>query len=143
MTSPHRDDRPDPPARRPSPAAPARRGGGDAGPRLARRHLEAKGYRFLAANWRCPAGELDLVMLDGDEIVAVEVKTRRGEAAGRAEEAVGPAKARRLLASAEWFIASGSELGDAVWRIDLLAITLRPSGAVARVSHIVNAVTTG
>jgi len=120
-----------------------RHGLGGAGERHARRYLEARGYRFLAANWRCPAGEIDLVMRDGGEVVVVEVKLRRGEGAGRAEEAVGAAKRRRLLAAAEWFVAAHPELEDPIWRIDLLAITLDRTGAVRRVSHVVNAVTTG
>ena len=121
----------------------ARRGLGDAGERHARRYLEAKGYAFVAANWRCPAGELDLVMRDGDELVFVEVKTRRGEGAGRAEEAVSPAKGRRLLAAAEWFLAGSPELSELVWRVDLIAITLDPAGAVRRLTHLVNAVAGG
>ena len=56
----------------------ARRRLGDQGEGHARRYLEARGLTFVAANWRCPAGELDLVMRDGDEIVFVEVKTRHG-----------------------------------------------------------------
>lgn len=52
---------------------------GIAGERHARMMLEAHGYQFLASNWHCSAGELDLVMLDCDLLVFVEVKTRQGE----------------------------------------------------------------
>lgn len=34
-------------------------------------------YKLLAKNWRCRAGELDLVFLDGITLVFVEVKSRR------------------------------------------------------------------
>ncbi len=118
----------------------ARRGLGDAGERHARRYLEAKGYVFVTANWRCPAGELDLVMRDGDELVFVEVKTRRGEGAGRAEEAVSAAKGRRLLAAGEWFLSGAPELTELVWRVDLVAITLDRRGAVRRLTHLMNAI---
>ena len=121
----------------------ARRGLGNAGERHARRYLEAKGYVFVAANWRCPAGEIDLVMRDGDELVFVEVKTRRGEGAGRAEEAISAVKGRRLLAAGEWFLAGTPELADLVWRFDLIAITLGPDGVVRRLTHAVNAVVAG
>ncbi len=113
---------------------------GDAGEAHARRWLEARGYGFVAAKWRCRVGELDLIMRDGDELVVVEVKLRRGEASGRAEEAVGPTKARALLTSAERFVATHPAWHDAVWRIDLVAITLGRAGAVERVSHVVNAI---
>ena len=113
---------------------------GDQGEGHARRYLEARGYAFVTANWRCPAGELDLVMRDGDELVFVEVKTRRGEGAGRAEEAVSAAKGRRLLAAGGWFLAGAPGLADLVWRVDLIAITLDPAGRVRRLTHAVNAV---
>lgn len=116
---------------------------GDRGEARARRFLEAKGYVLLAANWRCAVGELDLVMHDGAEVVIVEVKTRRGEGMGRAEEAISAAKGRRLLASGEWFVAERPELREAVWRVDLVAITLDRSGAIERVTHVVNAVGVG
>jgi putative endonuclease len=117
---------------------------GDAGERHARRHLEAKGYRFVAANWRCQVGELDLVLRDRDELVFVEVKTRRGEEMGRAEEAIGRAKIGRLFAAAEWFLADHPEHAEAVWRVDLVAITLdEHDGRVQRVTHIENALATG
>ena len=116
---------------------------GDQGEGHARRYLEARGLTFVTANWRCPAGELDLVMRDGDEIVFVEVKTRRGEGMGRAEDAITPAKAGRLLATGEWFLAQTPDLADAIWRVDLVAITLDGTGAVRRLTHVVNAVTVG
>ena len=117
---------------------------GDAGEWPARRHLEAKGYPFVAANWRCRVGELDLVLRDRDELVFVEVKTRRGEEMGRAEEAIGRAKIGRLFAAAEWFLADHPEHAEAVWRVDLVAITLdEHDGRVQRVTHIENALATG
>jgi putative endonuclease len=116
---------------------------GVGGETYARRWREARGYTFVAANWRCPAGEIDLVARDGAELVFVEVKTRRGEGTGRAEEAVTPAKARRLLVCGAAFVAAHPEYADAIWRIDLLAITLGQNGAVGRVAHLVNAVVAG
>ena len=119
----------------------ARRRLGDLGERHARLSLEAQGYRFVAANWRCAGGELDLVMRDGDEIVFVEVKTRHGEGMGRAEEGVSPAQVRRLLLAADGFLGAHPEFVDPVWRIDVVAITLGPDGTVRRLSHLVNALT--
>jgi putative endonuclease len=122
-----------------SPAA--RRGA--SGEAHARAWLEGRGYRTVAANWRCPSGELDLVMLDGDELVFVEVKTRTGERYGRAAEAVTAAKQRKLLASAEWFAADHPEHADLVWRIDVVAVTIDPRTGAARVDHLENAVVEG
>ncbi len=118
----------------------ARQGLGDAGEKLARRRLEQLGYEFISANWRCRAGELDLVMRDGDVVVFVEVKTRRGEALGSAEEAVTATKAARLFRAAEAFLATRPDFADAFWRVDLVAITLARSGAVSRITHLVDAI---
>jgi putative endonuclease len=116
---------------------------GTTGERHARLTLEARGYRFVAANWHCAAGELDLVLLDGEELVFVEVKARRGDRAGRADEAVSPAKARRMLAAAEWFIADHPEHQDRIWRCDLVAINVGPGTGTATARHYVNAIVEG
>lgn len=118
-----------------------RRALGTAGEGHARRYFEAKGWHFIAANWRWRGGELDLIMRDGDELVFIEVKTRHGERAGRAEEAISPAQARRLLAAATAFIAEYPVWAEAIWRIDILAITLAADGHVLRVMHFDNAIT--
>jgi putative endonuclease len=116
---------------------------GAAGEQLARRHLEQRGYRFVTANWRRPYGELDLIMRDGDALVFVEVKTRRGERLVTAEESLTAPQARRLLLAAQSFLAERADLAGLFWRIDLVAVTLAPSGAVSRLSHIVDAVHSG
>jgi putative endonuclease len=121
----------------------ARQGLGDAGEQLARRRLEQLGYEFISANWRCREGELDLVMRDGDVVVFVEVKTRRGESLGSAEEAVTASKVARLFRAAEAFLATRPDFADAFWRVDLVAINLARSGAVSRITHLVDAIRHG
>jgi putative endonuclease len=116
---------------------------GKRGEVYARRKLEQQGWSFVAANWYCAGGELDLIMRDGQHLVFVEVKTRRGDGAGRAEESVSANKTKRLLLSGEWFLAEHPELGDPIWRIDLVAITVNRANTVVRFSHIKNAVVMG
>jgi putative endonuclease len=116
---------------------------GKIGEHHARLALEARGYRFVGQNWRCAAGELDLVMLDGDEMVFVEVKTRRGESAGRADDAVTSTKGRRMLAAAECFLARHPEHQERVWRCDLVAITVHPRTGAAAATHYINAIVSG
>ena len=106
----------------------------------ARRFLEAQGYEFITSNWHCQVGELDLVMTHAGELVFVEVKTRRGEASGRAGESVTREKARKLLKSGEWFISVHQQYDNMIWRIDLVAITIHPGTGVASVQHEVNAI---
>jgi len=117
-----------------------RRGLGRAGEGHARRYLEGRGYAFVEANWRCPFGELDLVMRDGEELVFVEVKLRSGESTGRADDAVSAAQARRLLVSGENYVASHTEWAAKIWRIDLVAIERGVDGAIDALRHYENAV---
>jgi putative endonuclease len=111
---------------------------GTTGEAHARRYLEARGYRYVASNWFCRAGELDLVMLDGNELVIIEVKTRRGEAFGHALAAVTREKVRRIMRSAEWFVQTHPQYEDLIWRCDIVGITIDARG-VARVEHEINA----
>ncbi|CCF83810.1 YraN family protein [Nitrolancea hollandica] len=116
---------------------------GNAGERYAERLLTRDGWRILDRQWRGSKGEIDLVALDGEILVLVEVKTRRGARMGTAEDAVTPAKAARLIALGDEYVATHPTYADHYWRIDLVAITLDSAGAVERVTHIQNAFTTG
>lgn len=76
---------------------------------LARAHLERQGLTALASNAHARGGELDLVMRDGDTLVFVEVRYRRGGAAaghgfGGGAASIGAAKRRRLVHAAEVFL---------------------------------------
>ena len=121
----------------------AQQGLGTAGEQIARQRLEQLGYAFIAANWRCTSGELDLVMRDEQVVVFCEVKIRRGETMGTAEEAISAAQGRRLLKAAQLFLAQHPRYQEAFWRIDLYAITLDRSGAIVRESHFIDAVQAG
>ncbi len=118
------------------------RGLGEAGERLACDFLLEKGYELLETNWRCSAGELDLVMRQAGTLVFVEVKTRRGDALGTPEEAVTPAKQARLGALAlGWLAAHYGEGETPEWRIDVVGVHLSPSGKLSRINHVPDAVT--
>ena len=91
---------------------------------LAARWYVRHGYRVLARNWRCPSGELDLVVGQRRLVVVCEVKARRTDAFGPAAVAVGPDKQRRLRRlAAEWLRQSGARGVDV--RFDVVAITGR------------------
>ena len=116
---------------------------GDAGERLAERYLVSQAFQILDRKWRTRSGEIDLVALDGDMLVFCEVKTRRGEARGAAEEAIDHAKGRRLLALGEQYVIAHPEHAERYWRIDLIAITLDQRGGIERLRHIPSAVESG
>jgi putative endonuclease len=96
------------------------------GEKLAASALEARGYQIVELNWRCTGGEIDLVAWDGDELVFVEVKTRHSIAFGLPEDAVTPAKKRRLLRCGLIY-SFEHNLMDTTWRIDLVSIVLTTS----------------
>jgi putative endonuclease len=86
----------------------------------------AAGYEVIARNWRCPEGELDLVVSLPGELVFCEVKTRSSDRFGVPAEAVTAAKQRRLRALAARFLAehpavAGSVVGSI--RFDVVAVT--------------------
>jgi putative endonuclease len=96
-------------------------------------YLERIGMIIEARNWRCAAGEIDIVALDGDERVFVEVKTRKSERAGTAEEAVSAAKQRRVVRLAQAYQRTLGASEDAAMRFDVVGIrVLAPDRALLR-----------
>ena len=116
---------------------------GQWGEEQARRRLESCGYAIVASNFRSRAGEIDIVARQGELLVFVEVKTRRGDAFGRGEESISPARAERLAAVAEEYLQSHLPDGyhsDTQWRIDLICLNMDRRGKLLSVSHIPHAV---
>jgi putative endonuclease len=96
-------------------------------------YLERIGMTVVARNWRCAAGEIDIVALDGEELVFVEVKTRRSERTGTPEEAVTPAKQRRVARVADAYLREEHAAGGQAIRFDAIAIrVLAPDRALLR-----------
>jgi len=112
---------------------------GALGERLARRHLEEKGYCILDANFRSPYGEVDMVARHGEHLVFVEVRTRRGRGFGTPEESLTPAKGERLVATAQSYLEAHPQ-PSGLWRIDVVAVELSPQGKLLRIEVIENAV---
>lgn len=112
---------------------------GQRGEQLAVAHLERQGYVILERNWRCPAGELDIVAREGETLAFVEVRTRRGERFGSPEESLTPAKQSRLIELAQTYVQEKG-LTDPSWRIDVVAVELDERGRTRRINLIRNAV---
>jgi len=94
---------------------------GTRGERAAAAYLERIGMTIVERNWQTARGELDIVALDGDELVLCEVKTRTTTAKGTPEEAVSPTKQRRLARMAEAYIAHG-DIAPCRVRFDVISI---------------------
>ena len=112
---------------------------GRRGEEIAVAHLQAQGYSILDRNWRCSAGELDVVAREGETLAFVEVRTRRGNRFGSAEESITPAKQAKLVELAQTYLQEHS-LRDQAWRIDVVAVEMDRQGEVKRLNLIRNAV---
>ena len=119
----------------PPPAATSRRlAVGAYGERLAARHLVEQGLVVLDRNWRCTAGEIDLVLRDGDVLVVCEVKTRTSSVCGSPHEAVTPDKLERLKRLGLLW-AEAHEVRPVETRVDLVAVH-RPRRGPSTVEHV-------
>ena len=115
--------------------AATRRALGTYGETLAARLLTAeRGMVLLDRNWRCAEGELDLVLRDGDVLVACEVKTRRGAGSGSPHQAVDPVRLERLHRLV-WRWAEDHHVRPEHVRVDLVAV-LRPRRGPALLEHV-------
>lgn len=93
---------------------------GKFGEDLALKELTKKGYRLKDRNYRFGKGEIDLIMLDGDKIVFIEVKTRQTAEIGEPYLAVTKKKQRQLIRIAHQYIVSKNIDKDA--RFDIVSI---------------------
>lgn len=106
---------------------------GQSGEALAVAFLESHGMQVLDRNWRCHAGELDIVAREGNRIVIIEVKTRRGLSFGHPFEALTPSKVARLYRLAVLWCVEHGWRGD--YRIDAVAVLLPPDQP-AMIEHL-------
>ena len=104
---------------------------GRQGEDLAVAELTRSGYEVVARNWRCQAGEVDVVARQGDVFHFFEVRTRRGREYGTPEESVTPAKRQRMIDVALTYLGE-HDLGDADWRIGFVAVEMDRTGRLLR-----------
>lgn len=96
--------------------------------------LEQAGLRIVDRNWRCPAGEIDLVAVDGSTLVIVEVKTRSSDDFGQPLEAITTGKLERLyLLASKW--ARAHNLRFSGFRVDAVGVLEDGTGA-PRIEHV-------
>ena len=98
---------------------------GSKGEDLALSFLKRQGLELVDRNYRCKRGELDLVMLDGQELVFVEVKYRSGDQLVDALESVGFTKQKRLIRASSSYLDQHPRHWKRVMRFDVVAITAK------------------
>jgi putative endonuclease len=109
---------------------------GRLGEELAFKRIKRLGYKKIVRNYRCPLGEVDLIANDGDTLVFIEIKTRRGMSVGYVKEAVNARKKRQLSKVALAYMKS-NDCCEARARFDVVAVSL--GGGKPQIEVIKNA----
>jgi putative endonuclease len=100
---------------------------GKQGEEMAAAFLAGAGYRIVERNYRCPFGEIDIVAEEGKVLVFVEVKSRRSEAFGDPQLAVGRQKQQKLSRIAMHYLAERGQ-GHRLARFDVVSVKWLPEG---------------
>ncbi|HZL10155.1 MAG TPA: YraN family protein [Prolixibacteraceae bacterium] len=108
---------------------------GRKGEELAVEHLRSIGYKILAINWFSHHLEIDIIAMDGNELVIVEVKARGSDSYEHPSEAVSNKKIRFLVNAAEAYIMENDINIDT--RFDVISLVF--SGKNFELEHFVNA----
>ena len=130
----HHRNQADQPARAPTAGRDGRGQLGRRGEELACERLTSAGLQVVARNWRCRAGEIDVVAAGSNLLVFCEVKTRRGHGYGTPAEAVTHAKRARLRQLAAEYLATVEHPAARV-RFDVVTVTW-PPGCAPVVDHL-------
>lgn len=104
---------------------------GKEGEKIAAAYLKKKGYSIIEQNYRCPIGEIDIIARDKNELVFVEVKTRKSCALGYPEQAVGIKKQKKMSRLALWYLQEKKMNGSCA-RFDIVAILMLSGGNEVR-----------
>lgn len=95
---------------------------GNAGEEFAVGLIRGLGLSIIALNYRCPKGEMDIIARHGEELVFIEVRTRRSSYRGWGEESITYQKALRLKAVASYYILQQGYVSWPKLRFDVIAI---------------------
>jgi putative endonuclease len=88
----------------------------------ARDYLQGRGLRLLQANFRCRFGEIDLIMEHADCVCFVEVRYRESLDYGGASASITPAKQRKIVKTALFYLSRHRHLAQRALRFDALLL---------------------
>ena len=100
---------------------------GRRGERLAARFLRRRRYRILARNYRCHAGEIDLIASQDAMIVFVEVKTRQPNECPEDQLPVRHEQRGRIGRAARYFMTHPAA-ADRPYRFDVISVNFSSRG---------------
>lgn len=88
----------------------------------AEKYLQARGLISVARNYRCAAGEIDLIMREGDTLVFIEVRLRSNQRFAHAAESVNYRKQRKVIKAAQHYLLVKQLTDKLPCRFDVVAI---------------------
>ncbi|RLC57184.1 MAG: YraN family protein [Chloroflexi bacterium] len=89
---------------------------------LARQYLSARGLKLMESNYRCRFGEIDLIMRDSQTLCFIEVRFRNSLDFGGASASITPAKQRRIIKAALFYLSAHRPGLNQALRFDALLI---------------------
>ena len=108
--------------------------------RRAGEYLRAAGLAVVERNFRCKLGEIDLICREGDTVVFVEVRFRGNPRFASAAASVTPAKQRRLIAAARFYLQQRGLTERQPCRFDVLAFDGAACNAEDGIEWLKNAI---
>jgi putative endonuclease len=94
----------------------------------ARKYLEKQGLIWLASNFSCRVGEIDLIMKTcKSELVFIEVRRRSSEKFGGAAASVTASKQKKIIKTAALYLLKHPTQGQHGVRFDVLAFDGKPA----------------
>jgi putative endonuclease len=110
---------------------------GDIGEQATADFLQRHGYAILERNYTVRGGEIDIIASKDNVTAFVEVKTRKENPLEQGEQAITPAKKKRLVAAAQRYIDEVMMNCD-TFRFDVAVVTVSDN-AVKHLKYYVNA----
>ena len=89
---------------------------------MAAKYLQDNGFKIVQKNYRCYAGEIDLIARDGSYLVFVEVKYRKNDRQGMPQEAVNHFKQHTIVKVAQHYMMMNHLDDQTPVRFDVVAI---------------------
>lgn len=86
-------------------------------------YLSGQGMRLIARNFRCRRGEIDMIGIHEGCLVFVEVKYRKDNSRGAAEEAVGVNKQRKICYTSDYFRIGHKQYQNLQVRYDVVTVS--------------------
>jgi len=109
------------------------------GENVAAKFLERQGYTLICRNFRCPQGEIDLIVEKDQQLIFVEVKTRQYHSITSAVENITYLKQRKISRTALLYIKQNPQFDNYNTRFDAVILLYDPCEEAFSVHHFIDA----